>query len=188
MAYTSEAKGRELTTVIREALNAFDVVGAAAAIVHHDAVLISDGLGVRDLDSGMAADQDTLYQMGRKTPGFSRGDISPLAREGQHVPPSAGQFVARMWPPAGLGIRMMAAIDHMCANKGGDERHGHPARLSVPAGPLARGGPAAHHVCGARPLRLESGTGPESASPRAGGALAGVRRLGGDVPVLERHP
>ncbi len=119
MAYTSEAKGRELTTVIREALNAFDVVGAAAAIVHHDAVLISDGLGVRDLDSGMAADQDTLYQMGRKTPGFSRGDISPLAREGQHVPPSAGQFVARMWPPAGLGIRMMAAIDHMCANKGG---------------------------------------------------------------------
>ena len=119
MAYTSEAKGRELTTVIREALNAFDVVGAAAAIVHHDAVLISDGLGVRDLDSGMAADQDTLYQMGRKTPGFSRGDISPLAREGQHVPPSAGQFVARMWPPAGLGIRMMAAIDHMCVNRGG---------------------------------------------------------------------
>ena len=37
-----------------------------------------------------------IYQMGRKTPGFSRGDISPLAREGQHVPPGAGQCIAKM--------------------------------------------------------------------------------------------
>ncbi len=82
MAHTSEEKARELTAVIRETLDAFDVVGAAAAVVHHDAVLVSDGVGMRDLDSGMAADQDTLYAIGSSTKAFTALSIAQLHEAG----------------------------------------------------------------------------------------------------------
>ena len=38
--------------------------------------------------SAGSVDEKFPYQMGRKPPGFSRGDISPLAREGQHATPA----------------------------------------------------------------------------------------------------
>lgn len=82
MAHTTEANAGELTAVIHEALDVFDVVGAAAAIVHHDAVLVSDGLGVRDTDSGTAADQDTLFAIGSSTKAFTALSIAQLHEAG----------------------------------------------------------------------------------------------------------
>lgn len=81
MAHTEVNTG-ELTAAIRGALDAFDVVGAAAAIVHHDAALVSDGFGVRDTAGGSPVDQDTLFAIGSATKAFTALSIAQLHEAG----------------------------------------------------------------------------------------------------------
>ncbi len=73
----------ELREIIKAAMTALDVAGAAVAVVHRDEVLLCDGFGVRDLASGNAVDDETLFAIGSATKAFTTMSIAMLAEEGK---------------------------------------------------------------------------------------------------------
>ena len=72
-----------LREIVKKAMTALDVAGAAVAVVRADEVLLCDGFGVRDLADGEAVDDETLFATGSATKAFTTMSVAMLAEEGK---------------------------------------------------------------------------------------------------------
>ncbi len=79
----SAQNAADLRDIVSRAMTALDVAGAGVAVVHHDEAVLCDGFGVRDLESGGAVDDETLFAIGSATKAFTTMSIAMLAEEGK---------------------------------------------------------------------------------------------------------
>lgn len=63
-------------------LTAWEVPGCAIAAVHNGKVVLADGWGRRDLESGLPVTRDTLFAIGSTTKAFTASTVGALADDG----------------------------------------------------------------------------------------------------------
>ena len=68
---------------MRAQLAAWQVPGAAVAVVHHGEVVLAEGYGLRDVDAGLPVTADTLFAIGSATKSFTATVLATLADDGK---------------------------------------------------------------------------------------------------------
>lgn len=85
----------DLDAFVEEALEAFDVPGAAVAVVRGDSVALARGYGVRDRESGAPVTDRTVMPVGSSTKSFTSLLVGTLVEEGE----LAWDEAVRSWLP-----------------------------------------------------------------------------------------
>ena len=68
---------------IEEQLKKWDVPSASLCVVKDGETWMAEGIGHRDLEQGIPADQETLYEIASCTKAFTAAAVAVLATEGK---------------------------------------------------------------------------------------------------------
>jgi len=80
---TIETPVEGLDAMIHEALDTFDIPGAAIGIVIDGEVVLTKGYGLRDIDNNLPVTKDTLFAIGSCTKAFTTHVLGQLVDEGK---------------------------------------------------------------------------------------------------------
>jgi CubicO group peptidase (beta-lactamase class C family) len=73
----------ELSSFVERARADWEVPGVAVGIIHGDSVLLARGFGVRDLETGEAVDEETIFAIGATSKAFTSPTLGILVDEGR---------------------------------------------------------------------------------------------------------
>lgn len=74
---------KELTKTYDEALKKWEVPGMAIAIIKNDSLILSEGFGIRNVETGEPVDNKTLFAIASNTKAFTATAIGLLVEEGK---------------------------------------------------------------------------------------------------------
>jgi CubicO group peptidase (beta-lactamase class C family) len=73
----------ELTSTYQEALKQWDVPGMAVAIIKNDSLILSEGFGISNVQTGAKVDDETLFAIASNTKAFTATAIGLLVEDGK---------------------------------------------------------------------------------------------------------
>ncbi|WP_238389976.1 serine hydrolase domain-containing protein [Arenibacter aquaticus] len=86
-AYLYKTHQQELSAAVKayfdKAIAAGDIVGAGVSIVKQDSIVLTEGFGKRNLNSGEAVDGSTIFRLGSLSKGFAGVLAANLKQEGK---------------------------------------------------------------------------------------------------------
>jgi CubicO group peptidase (beta-lactamase class C family) len=82
-AASAQPRHADLDGLVREALEAWQVPGAAVVVVHQDQVVYLNGHGLRDREAGQPVTADTLFPIASCTKAFTTAAMAVLVEEGK---------------------------------------------------------------------------------------------------------
>ncbi|MCP4551734.1 MAG: beta-lactamase family protein, partial [Bacteroidetes bacterium] len=80
---TVEETVNELDKYYEQARKLWNVPGMAIAIVKDNEIIFSKGFGVKDVDTGEAVDENSLFAIASNTKAFTSACIAMLVEEGK---------------------------------------------------------------------------------------------------------
>lgn len=83
IAHAQPLTGKQIDTLVKRSMKAFDVPGIAVAVIKDGKIIHSKGYGVRSLSTGEKVDENTLFGIASNSKAFTTAALGILVDEGK---------------------------------------------------------------------------------------------------------